>query len=170
MEERISISLKLDQATLTKGVKAVLDNANAVKMIKYFGIALVVASLVLFVAILKLESYAPLQGVFVGLVFIFFSSIMTYFNVKKISNDERIYEQITYKFGLPDVFIQAETFEGYLDWAQILQVVETKEFFLLYQSTLGASIIPKTAFTEEQAADFRDLITTIPDLKHNILD
>ena len=170
MKDTIDIITQIDKATLTKGVKAVLDNAKAIRLIKYFGYALVVASIILFVVVLQLKSYAPLQGVFVGVVFIFFSQIMAFFNVRRMGNDERVYEKIAYKFDLKNIYVKAESFEGYLDWSHIQQVIETKSFFLLYQSKVGASIIPKNAFSDEQASDFRDLITTIPDLKNNILD
>ncbi len=170
MQNAINIEVQLDQATLTKGVKAVLDNAQSIKWIKYFGVLLMIVSVILFVIVLKLKSYAPLQGLFVGLVFIFFSNIMAYFNVRRMSHDDRVYEKIHYRFGLERMEVKAETFDGYLDWEQILKVVETPAFFLLYQGKLGASILPKTAFSDDEAADFRDLITTLPNMEHNILD
>jgi hypothetical protein len=170
MQNSINIEVQLDQATLTKGVKAVLDHAAPIKWIKYFGVALIFASIILFVFVLQLKSYAPLQGVFVGLVFLFFSNIMAYFNVRRMRNDDRVYEKIQYRFGLERLEVKAETFEGYLDWEQISRVIETEAFFLLYQSKLGASILPKVAFSDDEAADFRDLITTLPNMEHNILD
>jgi hypothetical protein len=170
LDNSINIQVQLDQAALTKGIKAVLDHAQPIKWIKYFGIVLILASIILFVFVLQLKSYAPLQGIFVGVVFLFFSNIMAYFNVRRMQHDERIYEKTQYRFGLERIEIQAETFEGYLDWEQIMKVVETKSHFLLYQSKLGASILPKTAFTDDEAADFRDLITTLPNLKHNIFE
>lgn len=169
MEDKIVIVSQLNRTTLRKGIKNVLKNAKAVKAIHLLGIGLVIFSIGLFVY-MKGSSYAPLLMLFVGFVFIYFPNIMAFFSINRFQDADQVFEKLTYTFKLEEIKIKGETFEGYLDWIKLKEVIETKEFFLIYLSAIGASILPKEDFTEAQAADFRDLITTIPGLKNNILD
>jgi hypothetical protein len=55
------------------------------------------------------------------------------------------------------IVIQGETFSSDYTWNAFSQVVETPESFLLFTTGMSAVILPKTAFSETQMAEFRKL-------------
>ena len=168
MTQPIIIETELNRDTLSEGIRAIMDNVLMVRLTKYLGYALIAGGILVYVSIVKLQSYAPLQAVIVGFMFIYFSRIMAYFNLRKIQSDDKVYEPLIYTFDTAKVVIRGTSFEGYFNWTEVKEVVETEKFFLIYQSTMAASILPKADFTQEQKERFRRLVMNIPGLKHNI--
>ncbi|MEZ5008641.1 MAG: YcxB family protein [Chitinophagales bacterium] len=161
MKPTITVHTKLDKASLTRAVKAILNTNVVVKYAFVIGILLIVISLVLFIYVFQVQSYAPMLGIFAGTFLIFFKNLMAYFSVNKLGPEDKAYEELTYNFNAKDITIKGETFSAELYWQNIKKVLETDEFFLIFQNSLAANIIPKVSFTEAQLKQFRSLLELI---------
>lgn len=58
--------------------------------------------------------------------------------------------------------VRGDSFYMELLWEKIYKVVELKNWFLIYQNTLSAVIIPKQSLSPEEQQEFVTLLDTIP--------
>lgn len=58
--------------------------------------------------------------------------------------------------------VRGDSFYMELLWDKIYKVIEMKNWFLIYQNTLSAVIIPKQSLSEEEVNQFISLLGTIP--------
>ncbi|MCB0503027.1 MAG: YcxB family protein [Bacteroidetes bacterium] len=161
MKSVITVHTQLDKALLTKAVKEILNANTFVKYAYILGIVLIVFSLILFVYVFQVQSYAPMIGIFCGTFLIFFKNLMAYFSVQKLGAENIAYEAITYNFSGKEIDIKGETFTAQLYWENIRKVTETKEFILIFQNSLAANIVPKASFNNIQLEQFRSLMKLI---------
>ncbi len=168
MSKSITVHTQLDKQLLSKGVGEILSNNLVMKYAWLIGLTLIITSGILFVYVFKVQSYAPMIGLFCGTFFLFFKNIMAFFSVQKLAPDDMTYEKLTYKFSSKEIDIKGETFTAKLFWENIKNVKETKEFFLIFQKTLAANIVPKSSFTVEQLTSFRTLLQSINNIDLDI--
>ncbi|WP_221392638.1 YcxB family protein [Dyadobacter sp. NIV53] len=57
--------------------------------------------------------------------------------------------------------VKGETYNKQLVWNKLNSIVETKEFFILKETEIMASVLPKRVFTPEETTEFKNLIRTI---------
>lgn len=170
MGKTITIQNQLDRKVLSKAVGEILSNNLVMKYAWLMGLVLIIVSALLFVYVFKIQSYAPMLGVFCGTFLLFFKNIMAYFSVQKLGSEDIAFEKLTYKFNTSEIDIKGETFEAKLFWENINNVKESNDFFLIFQKTLAANIVPKSSFTVEQITDFRNLLQSIDNIELDIQD
>ena len=168
MKDKIIIQTQLTKITLTKAVKEILSSNSVVKYTWIIGVLMIILAALLFIYVFKVQSYAPMLGVFCGTFLLFFKNIMTFFSVQKLGPQDIAYEALTYKFDASEIDIKGETFTVKLYWENIKKVKETADFFLIFQKTLAANIVDKNDFTQKQLFDFRALLQTIEHIEKDI--
>lgn len=154
----VKIDCQLDRDDLMRGITSVLDQNKIIKYSWVFGLVMMVASGLIFVYVLKLQSYSPVIGVMMALFMFLFKPMLAYFSVNKVQPGDITYEKLTYHFKPKEIYIRGETFEAKVFWKDIQRVVETKEFYLMFQKSLAANIIKKSSFTSEQRSAFVKLV------------
>ena len=61
--------------------------------------------------------------------------------------------------------VRGESFCTEFTWAKMYKVVELKNWFVVYQNNLSANLIPKKSFLPHQADEFKQMLTSIPELR-----
>lgn len=67
-------------------------------------------------------------------------------------------------FNKEEIKMKAEGFSLEIFWSKIYKIVESKNWFVIYQNNLSAIIIPKKAFEQEELEDFRNILRTIKEV------
>jgi hypothetical protein len=112
----------------------------------------------------------PIDGSpYFPLFFGFFVVVVLPFSIyrsakKSFSSNERINEKIIYEFTEDKIKITGETFNSELSWEKTYKILELKNWFLIYQSSLIANVIPKNAFGDD-LKEFKELIGRKPFIK-----
>lgn len=78
---------------------------------------------------------------------------------KDFYSNPTLQESITYNFSSDKIQIFGETFESEFSWSTINRIIETKNWFTIYQSSNIANLIPKKNFTQQQIIELRNIIT-----------
>jgi hypothetical protein len=68
------------------------------------------------------------------------------------------------------VSMRGHMFCSEFSWHKAYKLVETKNWFLIYENTLAAVLIPKQDLTHAQQDQFRNLVRTVPDLERQLSD
>jgi hypothetical protein len=110
----------------------------------------------------------PTMGIFLFVIIMMPVSI--YFQSKRNYYSSRdLQKPITYQFTEQGVHSNGAHFTSDNTWDMYRRVVETKLFFLLYQSDLAFNIVPKRSFNnQEQVRELRKLVMSKPGLKHKL--
>ena len=88
---------------------------------------------------------------------------------RSYSTTSSVHEPIIFTFSDTGLHLKGKSFESDLDWGAIYKVEETNSWFLFYQSSAAAIIVPKTAFeNQEQVRELRELIASQQQLKHKL--
>ncbi|MCJ8164103.1 YcxB family protein [Pontibacter sp. E15-1] len=81
-----------------------------------------------------------------------------------------VHEPITYTFSGTGVHLKGSSFESDLTWKAFHKVQETKQWFILFQNSSAANLVPKAAMeSEEHLQTLRKLIASHKHLKHKLL-
>jgi hypothetical protein len=81
------------------------------------------------------------------------------------STNKRIQETITFEFSEENIKIVGESFTSALTWEKVYKVVETKEWFLIYESSQTLHLVGKRFFSTKDLGNFQELLKQIPNLK-----
>jgi len=73
-------------------------------------------------------------------------------------------EPLEIEFLPKEIKMTGESFYTVLQWEKIYKVVELQDWFLIYQNSLSAIIIPKKSFPPGKIESFKQLLRSIPDL------
>jgi hypothetical protein len=108
------------------------------------------------------------MGIF--LIVIITMPVSVYFQSKRnYYSSQDLQKPITYQFTEEGVHSNGAHFTSDNTWDMYRRVVETKPFFLLYQSDMACNIVPKKAFDNpEQVREVRKLIMAQPGLKYKL--
>lgn len=68
-----------------------------------------------------------------------------------------------------EIHITGESFYMKLTWKNLYKVTELEQWFLLYQNNLSAIIIPKKSMSDKQVKQFKQLLSSIPNLDISLL-
>lgn len=95
--------------------------------------------------------------------------IQVYFSAKKTySTDGRVSEKIDYSFDNEEVVATGESFNSRLTWDKIHSITENKDYILIWQNRLVASVIPKRDFKENELTSFKQMLNGRPNLKDKL--
>ncbi len=170
----IQISYKLTKEEIYRGLVATSKSRFVTKLMTGFG--LVMAAAMLFIVSNRLAnggfafSVTSVFPLFLGIYLLFLSEITAKFQVPNIIKTKNAFtEQVRVKIDKSAFRITGETSDSQIKWDKFAEIVETKEFFLLKASDGIANILPKRAFTEEDNARFKILLSSLngPKVKLN---
>jgi YcxB-like protein len=71
-----------------------------------------------------------------------------------------LHEEIEYELSNETLKLTGETFNAEMRWDKAHKIQEVKDWFLIYQSTKTAILIPKINFSEEQIQQLRNIFKT----------
>ncbi len=81
---------------------------------------------------------------------------------KNYHSGNHLREPLEIEFTDTQIRMKGESFYTELQWAKIFKVQELKHWFLIYENSLSAIIIPKQSLSPDQGAQFITLIQSIP--------
>jgi hypothetical protein len=78
---------------------------------------------------------------------------------RNFKTNTRLNEEMKYIFTDDKFYITGESFKSEMTWEKAYKIEELKNWILIYQNWQVANIIPKSAFSDEQLNDFRQIIS-----------
>jgi hypothetical protein len=91
----------------------------------------------------------PIGLVVFGVFLVFVSPWFTRRGLAKaFRTNKRLQEEMRFTFSPEGYAITGETFSGDNQWSGLHRVMETKDMFLFYHSTLTMNLVPKRAFKD----------------------
>lgn len=103
--------------------------------------------------------YFTLAIIGIGQPLVIFTAIW-----KNYKSNGHLRERLEIHFTKEEIKIKGESFYTELTWHKIYKVDELRNWFLIYQNTFSAIIIPKKSFHHNQEEDFKHLLKSIPNL------
>ncbi len=95
----------------------------------------------------------------VGISSLLLTPLSEFWRIKRMfSSNSLIRDRIFYHISHESVNISGESFDSVLKWSSLWKVLETRQWFLLYQSRDIFTPIPKDAMTNEQVDEIRTII------------
>jgi hypothetical protein len=91
--------------------------------------------------------------------------ITIYWTIKRnydFSNHLR--EQLEIELSQTEIKVQGESFYTEIKWEKIFKIDEEPNWFLMYQNNLSAIIIPRKEFSSTQLAEFKTILSAIPNV------
>lgn len=76
-------------------------------------------------------------------------------------SSSHLQEQLEIHFTPDLIKIKGESFYTELIWNKMYKITELNNWFLIYQNTLSAVLLPKESFTETTAEEFRNLVKSL---------
>ena len=97
--------------------------------------------------------------------------LLIFFTIKRsFDSNHLIHEPHEITFTRKEIKIRGNSFYTEYFWATTHKVEELKEWFLVYQNYLSATLIHKRYFNKEELREFKDLLRSIHDLDLNLKD
>lgn len=94
-----------------------------------------------------------------------------YFRIKKsFKTNQSFQNPIHAKINLEEIDFKGQGFDFRVEWSNINKVIENKNYFLVYTSDRVANIISKTNLKANQISEFKSIINSVPNLKHQLLN
>jgi hypothetical protein len=98
--------------------------------------------------------------VYIGLFI--FVPISTIIQIKKIYKTNKIFQEtLTYTLNNTAIHIKGETMDSTQNWTRFFKIVETKEFFMLYQGEAVATLLDKKMFSPGDVPTFQRFIKSL---------
>ncbi len=83
---------------------------------------------------------------------------------KNYLSSNHIKEKVKIEFTNTAIKMTGDSFYTELAWAKLYKVQEIKNWFLIYQNTFSAIIIPKRALNSNQSKELKHLLQSVPGL------
>ncbi len=111
---------------------------------------------------LSLPEPSYYQFISLGLILIV-QPIVIYTTIWKVYYSSNVLrETLEIEPTLTEIRLKGESFYTRIAWEKLYKIVETKNWYLIYQNSLSAIIIPKRFFHDTEEADFREILMRIP--------
>jgi hypothetical protein len=132
------------------------------KLIVCVGIAMMVWILGYYLHVLPVPR--PLIYQYITLILIsVVQPVVIYWTIKRnYDSSNHLGEQLEIEITEKEIKIQGESFYTEITWKKIFKIDEQKNWFLIYQNTLSAIIIPKKDFHGGELQEFKNIISAIP--------
>jgi hypothetical protein len=96
-----------------------------------------------------------------GLIFLVQPTVI-YLTIRRTYvSSNHLGETLEMTFDPELIRITGESFYTELAWARIFKVVELRKWYMIYQNTLSAVLVPKRAFNGKEEAAFRQVVRTV---------
>jgi hypothetical protein len=130
-----------------------------------FALFLLLWILTYYLHLLRLPEPGYFQFISLGLIIIVQPLVIysTIWGVYYSSNVLR--ETLEIEVTADEIKLKGESFYTRIAWEKMYKIVETRNWYLVYQNSLSAIIIPKRFFHDDEESAFRNLLLTIPDIQ-----
>jgi len=168
----IQISFKLTEQEIYKSLVDTSRSRFITKLMQGFGFFLV--AVMLFYATNNIAhgtfvfSFTTFFPLFLGTYLLFLSEITAKMQTPNLIKTKNPFsEKVNVKMDKSSFRISGDSFNTQLAWDKILEIVETRDFFLLKATEGTANVLPKRAFSDVQINEFKILANSIsgPKLK-----
>jgi len=85
-----------------------------------------------------------------------------YVKTKRILADPRLKEDISFTFNNTMLVDSGQNYSRTFFWSELLQIKETKNFFLIYITKYMVKVIRKVDLKENQYEDLKELFSSLP--------
>jgi hypothetical protein len=85
-----------------------------------------------------------------------------YVKTKRILADPRLKEDISFTFNKTMLIDSGQNYSRTFFWSELLQIKETKNFFLIYITKYMVKVIRKVDLKENQYEDLKELFSSLP--------
>ena len=103
---------------------------------------------------------------FIGLIFLLLTPWSVYRQSKKgYDSNAGIKELLTYDIEVEVIHISGESFKSEMNWDKIWKIKELRDWILIYHSSQTFNPIPKRTLTDEQLANFWQIVDAHPTMK-----
>jgi len=127
-----------------------------------FNLWLVGTGLVYFFGMTDLFEQPPYNLFFIGLAISIYFPVSVYFRSKRMyKSNARLQETITYEFSGDRLIIQGESFTSDRDLNKVYRIEEFGKWFLIYENTNVANIIPKESLTTDEINELRTIFRNL---------
>jgi hypothetical protein len=87
---------------------------------------------------------------------------MIYWTIKRnYESSNHLREPLEIKILRTEIQLNGKSFSTQMAWNKVFKIDEQLHWFLVYENTLSAIIIPKKAFTKTELLEFRKILQTI---------
>ena len=91
--------------------------------------------------------------------------ITIYWTIKRnYDSSNHLRERLEIELSQKEIQVQGESFYTEIKWEKIFKIDEEPNWFLIYQNTLSAIIIPRKQFSSIQLEEFKTILTAIPNV------
>jgi hypothetical protein len=91
--------------------------------------------------------------------------ITIYWTIKRnYDSSNHLREQLEIELSQTEIKVQGESFYTEIKWEKIFKIDEEPNWFLMYQNNLSAIIIPRKEFSSTQLAEFKTILSAIPNV------
>jgi hypothetical protein len=169
----ILIEYKLTEDEIYRGVVETSRSRLVTKLLRIFGFVLI--GVMLFITTNGLAngtyafSFTNAFPLLLGIYLVFLSEITAKMQTPNLVKSKNPFsEKVKVRMDQSGFRITGSTFNTHLPWEKFVEIVETKEFFLLKATEGTASVIPKRTLTMEEAIQFRSLVGSVEGPKVNL--
>jgi hypothetical protein len=149
--EKVVITTKLTFEDFKKVNLYLFYKSNRIRVITGICIFALISSLIIFsLNIIPFDNSSYTQfAVMLGII------VIPYFGIIIISkrnyNSNKIHREcVLYEFDHDAIFMTGESFKAELSMSTLFDLVETKNFFLVFQNPQFANVIPRRDITKDQ--------------------
>ena len=162
----IQISYKLTEQEIHQSLLEISNSRLITKVLRIVGSVLLAAMVYITTASLingtfQFSLYYAFP-VFISIYLTFVSEITAKFQTPNLLKKKNPYtEEAKVKIYETGFRVKGDTFSKQLTWDKLNMILETKDFFILKETEIMASVLPKRVFTLEEATEFKSIISTV---------
>lgn len=162
----IQISYKLTEQEVHQSLLEISNSRFITKMLRIVGSILLAVMLFITTASLINGTFhfslAYAFPLFIGIYLTFLSEITAKIQTYNLlSNKNPFTEHVKVKIYESGFRVKGETFSKQLTWDKLNLIKETKDFFILKETEITASVLPKRVFTTEEMTAFRNILDAV---------
>ena len=170
----IQVNYKLTEQEIYKSLLDISKSRVVTNVMRIIGFILLAVMLFLIAAGLRRGGFDISLGntfpIFLALYLIFLSEITAKFQTPSlIKNKNPFTEQTQVKIYETGFRVKGETFNNQFQWEKLNSIIETPDFFVLKETEVLATVIPKRVLTQEDATQLKSIISNVTGPKIKLL-
>ena len=162
----VQVNYKLTEPEIYQGLLEISKSRVVTNVLRIVGFVLL--GIMLFITTASLThgifnfSLGFVFPIFLAVYLIFLSEITAKFQVPNlIKKKNQFTEEVSVKLYETGFKVKGETFYNQFTWDKISEIIETDDFFLIKETEVLATVLPKRVFTAEHSVRFRQIVGNI---------
>ena len=162
----IQISYKLTEQEIYQSLLEISKSRFITNLMRIVGFVLLAVMLFITTSSLRAGTYNFSLGlifpIFFSIYLIFLSEITAKFQVPNLINKKNPFtEEVKVKIYETGFKVKGETFANQFSWEKLNSIIETKDFFLLKETEIVATVIPKRVLTADDLLQLKNIISAV---------